>query len=540
MKKSTPKHLIVVGGGMAGLVAATYLAKAGQIVTLFEKGPKLGGLVNSYERNGFTYDGGIRSIENSGMIFPMLKDLGIEMEWVKSKVSVGIEEDVLKLKDKSSLADYEALLKHHFPGSEEDIDTIMDIIKKVMGHMDVLYGIDNPIFMQMNDPKYAMTVLLPWLFKYLRAIGKILKMNEPVEAYVQKLTDNQQLNDNITQHFFKHTPAFFALSYFSLYLDYHYPLGGTGKLPQKLEEKAREFGLNIELNNAIVEVDPENRTVTDSFGNEHAYNELLWAADLKALYRQIKAKKLSQPRLKKLVRDKCKELTPLQGGDSVLTLNLSVNIDPSYFRELCSEHFFYTANKAGLSAVDTTAVDAIVNSLRISNPARAREVIEEYLNEFFKFNTFEISIPVLRDKTLAPKGKTALVISTLFDYQLVSKIKKMGWYEEFKTYCEESIINTLNDSIYPGIENKVIDRFLSTPLTIENWVSSTHGAITGWAFTNPKIPVVHKITKMFSAVFTPLPHIYQAGQWTYSPSGIPISVFTGKRAADIMLKKTAK
>ncbi len=40
--------------------------------------------------------------------------------------------------------------------------------------------------------------------------------------------------DIITQHFFRDTPAFFALSYFSLYLDYNYPLGGTGTLPRKI------------------------------------------------------------------------------------------------------------------------------------------------------------------------------------------------------------------------------------------------------------------------------------------------------------------
>ena len=79
--KNKNKNVIVVGGGIAGMIAATYCAKAGQKVMLFEKGSKLGGLVNSFERNGFVYDGGLRSIENSGMVFPMLRHLGKEMEW---------------------------------------------------------------------------------------------------------------------------------------------------------------------------------------------------------------------------------------------------------------------------------------------------------------------------------------------------------------------------------------------------------------------------------------------------------------------------
>ena len=532
-----PKQVIVVGAGMAGLVAAATLAKAGKKVTLFEKAQKIGGLVNSYERSGFIFDGGIRSLENSGMLFPMLEYFGIDMPWVESKVSIGLGKDVIRVKDRSSIDDYEAFLKRNFPNAAEDIDDIMIVIKKIMGYMDVLYGIDNPIFQEMTDPKYAFKTLLPWLTKYLTVIGKIMKMDEPVEDHIKKLTQDQQLNDNITQHFFKKTPAFFALSYFSLYLDYHYPLGGTGKLPEALAKKAKEFGATILLGNGIAEVNPEDRIVIDSNGESHAYDELLWAADLKTLYHHIKVNKLKNKQHKKIVIDKCRQLTPLQGGDSVFTLNLAVDIDEHYFRDRCSEHFFYTPEKTGLSIVDTTAVDAIIQQSRLSNPRRAREIIEDYLHDFFRLNTYEISIPVLRDKALAPEGKTGLIISTLFDYRLTQKIKSMGWYEDFKTLAEDCLIENLNNSIYPGIKDKIIDRFSSTPMSIEAWVSSSQGAITGWAFTNPDIPVIHKISKMFSSVYTPLPHIFQAGQWTYSPSGFPIAIFTGKRAADLIMKK---
>jgi len=175
MKK--PGNVIVVGGGMAGLTATTYLAKAGIPVTLFEKGPRTGGLVNSFERNGFIYDGGIRSLEDSGILFTMLKDLEIDMDWVDSKVSIGLGQDVIKLKDESSLDDYEAFLKRNFPKTHDEIDQIMLVIKKIMDYMDVLYGIENPIFMDMTaDPKYMRKVFLPWFIKYLRTVNKILKM----------------------------------------------------------------------------------------------------------------------------------------------------------------------------------------------------------------------------------------------------------------------------------------------------------------------------------------------------------------------------
>jgi len=53
----------------------------------------------------------------------------------------------------------------------------------------------------------------------------IKKLNQPVDEYLMKFTDNRQLVDMITQHFFKKTPTFFALSYFGLYMEYFYPKG---------------------------------------------------------------------------------------------------------------------------------------------------------------------------------------------------------------------------------------------------------------------------------------------------------------------------
>ncbi|MCF7832297.1 MAG: NAD(P)/FAD-dependent oxidoreductase [Candidatus Marinimicrobia bacterium] len=529
--------VIVVGGGMSGLTATAYLARAGKSVKLFEKSHKFGGLVNSYERNGFIFDGGIRSIEDSGILFPMLRDLNIKMEWVKSNVSIGLEDDILKLKDKSSLIDYESFLKRHFPNSRDDIENIMNTIKKVMSYMDVLYGIENPLFMNLKEnPYYAFKVILPWFSKYIFTVNKILKMNEPVDDYIVRLTSDIQLKDNIIQHFFKKTPAFFALSYFSLYLDYHYPKGGTGKLPEKIEEMARKAGANLIVNNGIESLNPEKKYVIDSNGEKHFYDKLLWAADLKTLYRSIPVREIKRKKLTQIINNKNEELEDLLGGDSVLSLNISVDLDRSYFSNICSEHFFYTPDATGMSTVDTGGIESVLKSKHITNPQRAKQIIKDYLCEFFKMNTYEISIPVLRDETLAPKGKTGLIISTLFDYQLAKLIKDMGWYDEFMTFTENCMIQALTNSVYPELKENIIDQFSSSPLSIEKWTSNTQGAITGWAFTNDHMPVINKITGMFSAVDTPLPHIYQAGQWSYSPSGLPIAILSGKRAADKIIK----
>ena len=62
-------NTIIVGGGMAGLTSAAYLSRAGQKVLLIEKNAECGGLVNSFMRDGFQFDAGVRALEDAGIIF---------------------------------------------------------------------------------------------------------------------------------------------------------------------------------------------------------------------------------------------------------------------------------------------------------------------------------------------------------------------------------------------------------------------------------------------------------------------------------------
>jgi phytoene dehydrogenase-like protein len=119
---------------------------------------------------------------------------------------------------------------------------------------------------------------------------------------------------------------------------------------------------------------------------------------------------------------------------------------------------------------------------------------------------------------------------------LFNKIQKTDWLDEFISELEKRILSVISDSIYPMLKDKIISHFSYTPLSIENRIGSSEGSIVGWAFQK-SMPVVNKIQFSDSSVLTPIPSIYQAGQWAYSPAGVPMSILTGKLAADKILKK---
>lgn len=522
-------EVIVVGGGIAGLTASAYLARSSYKPLLLEKETKCGGLISSFERDGFIYDGGIRATENSGILFPMLKQLGLELEFIKNEISLGVEEHVIRIHSEENIKEYQILLSSLYPENREEISEIINQIKKIMKYIDVQYGINNPAFLDVKeDWDYFIKKIVPWMLKYALTVPKITRLNVPVIPFLENITQNRALLDIIAQHFFKDTPAYFALSYLKIYLDYYYPLGGTGVLPQILSSYIRKNGGTIKTNTLVTAINPAERYLTDSEGNRYDYNQLIWAADLNSLYKYINPDLFRDTKTKQAIIKRQRDLEGKLGNDSVLTLYLAVNKNPGYFSEKSSGHFFYTPSRLG----ETSGGPIPYKADRIA--------IEKWMKKHTSLSTYEISIPALRDPSLAPPGKTGLIISILFDYHLTKHIKDQGWYEEFKELSEELFIDVLDKSIYPGLKDSVIHRFSATPLTIEKRTANTHGAITGWAFTNDPMPAENRLPKIFSSTATPVPDIVQAGQWTYSPSGLPISILTGKLAADRVISNLKK
>lgn len=515
---------IIVGGGMAGLTSAAYLCRYGYRTLLLEKGKKTGGLVNTFWHQGFAFDAGIRAFENSGIIRPMLRSLDLELEFVRNPVSIGIGSQWTKLDSRESLQDYAHMLTAIFPDNKADIAKIAEEMEKVMHYMEVIYGIDNPLFLEnMRDPDYLIKTLLPWLLKYQVNITKANKLNEPVQRYLRRFTDNQALVDMIVQHFFKDTPTFFALSYFGLYLDYSYPKGGTGVLAEKVSESILSAGGKIMTKVAVESIDTISREITTSNGEKFQYKKLIWAADQRMLYSAIKGIQLP------IVDTQRSLVNQSEGNDSILTLFIGVDLGMDYFKGISGAHAFYTPKMDGLTSLPRWEVEA----------EKGKDELLKWLDSYLNLTTYEISCPVLRDVSLAPEGKTGLIVSTLMPYKLVRRISDEGDYESFKKFCIDTITETLEKSLFPDLLKHISFSLCSTPMTIEKETGNTQGAITGWSFTNEKIPAESHFKKITKSIHTPIQDILQCGQWTFSPSGLPVSILTGKLAAD-EVRKTLK
>ena len=75
--KPAQTEVAVVGGGMAGLTAACFLARGGAKVTIFEKAPTVGGRAATRESGGFLFNRGIHALYTGGAASRAFEELGI-------------------------------------------------------------------------------------------------------------------------------------------------------------------------------------------------------------------------------------------------------------------------------------------------------------------------------------------------------------------------------------------------------------------------------------------------------------------------------
>lgn len=71
------QHIAIVGGGLAGLATAAYLARAGKQVTLFERSEHLGGRGATTVRDGYYHNLGPHALYKGGAGIEVLEELGV-------------------------------------------------------------------------------------------------------------------------------------------------------------------------------------------------------------------------------------------------------------------------------------------------------------------------------------------------------------------------------------------------------------------------------------------------------------------------------
>ncbi|MDB2281902.1 NAD(P)/FAD-dependent oxidoreductase [Halorubrum ezzemoulense] len=217
----------VVGGGLAGLVAATRLAEAGADVTLYERRPEVGGRVRTETVDGFTVDRGFQVLFSS---YPAVeRELGADGLDDLDLRTFAPGATICRPGSRSTLGDPLRDPLSAIPSLLNDEVSFSDKLRTLALRYDLGNRDEGEFFAGRDAP----------IREYLRDWGFA---DDYVENFVEPFYGGITLDRSLStsKHVFEYT--FRAMGRGSIGV----PAEGMAALPAALADRAREAGVDIE------------------------------------------------------------------------------------------------------------------------------------------------------------------------------------------------------------------------------------------------------------------------------------------------------
>ncbi len=233
MDDNSENKVTIIGGGVAGLTAAIFLAQNGGHVTLYEQGKKLGGRAKTTNKDGVLFNMGAHALYVGGAADKTFQEVGIKLSGKRPVFakSIGVRDG----RDHILPGTPAELFKTDLINFKEKINLARYLMKIQSGDAGKFSGISWQEWVEdLTDSKRLrqMIIALSRVFTYT---------NDPERVSAQVILSQMQmgLKENVR------------------YLD-----GGWQSMVQALREKAEGFGTDIVTESRITAIDPSENSVT--------------------------------------------------------------------------------------------------------------------------------------------------------------------------------------------------------------------------------------------------------------------------------------
>lgn len=497
---------IVIGSGMGGLTAATWLAKAGKKVAIFEKHYVPGGFTHSFKRkDGFQWDVGVHYVgnmaEDSSLrgFFDFLTDGKLAWE------SMGEIYDVANIEGseyifKAGKENFREQLISYFPEEEKAIDNYLKLIEKSNKRGSAFF------FEKVFERWLSKSV--GWIFrnryaeyaqKTTREVLSKITTNERLIAVLCAQCGNYGLSPNESS-FGAHA---MVIGHFME--GGYYPIGGADQICEKTLEVFTAHGGKIYINANVTKIVTQNKqvkgiqigdnfipckSVISNIGVNNTFNSLLSETDRKTCDFNLKN---------------------VKPASAHICLYLGLN-QSSRALNLPKHNLWYYKNDN---------IDKIFSEATLKNAPK---------------NFAYISFPSAKDpnwEIINPNTSTIQAISVgkmewFENYSNTNWMKRGAEYLTLKKDFEEEMLTILY-KFFPQIEGIVVASEVSTPLSTANFTSYKSGEIYGLAHS----PERFKLS--FLRPKTKIKGLYLTGQ-DITIVGVAGAMLSGLLCATTILK----
>lgn len=447
---------IVIGSGMGGLTAATWLAKGGDKVAILERHYVPGGYTHSFKRKqGFQWDVGVHYVGNMSddeelkRLFDFLSDGTLEWK------SMGEVYDVLNIgKDryefKAGIENQKEQLKGYFPEESLAIDNYFKLLNKVNKR-------GGAFFMEKMAPP-IISKSIGWIFR--KRYFKYANLS--TKEVLNGLTNNQRLIAVLCAQFGNYglPPKYSSFGVHAMVIGHflkggYYPNGGAEQICYKTMEVLEKHGCTVYTHADVEEIVTDEKrvkglrigerfipcdSVISNVGVNNTFNKLLSEVDRKRCGFDLQGISPSSAHL-------CLYIG-LDKSDEELNL-------PKYnvwnFNDDDYDRFFDEANL-------------------------------ESTQDKFAY----ISFPSAKDEEWRERnpGKATIQALTIGRYDWFSQYEDQPWmkreeaYQKLKKNFEDAMLDKLY-KLFPQIKGHVVVTEVSTPLSTRHFSNYQNGEIYG-------------------------------------------------------------
>ncbi|HUX48821.1 MAG TPA: FAD-dependent oxidoreductase [Dehalococcoidia bacterium] len=488
--------VIVIGGGLSGLTAASLLAKRGVHVAVIDKSYAPGGSCGIFKRNNIIFDQGAAMLFGFGekgfnahrFVFNCLEE---PIDVIKHDLLYCVNFNGQRIKFWPDLDMFAEELAQVFPAEKENIRRFYHDLEKMYKHVMV----ENPSYTTPDEtnPKESLRCLLRHPISYVRFLSYI---NKSAKDLLKKYFSGLEIFkffDKLTSTYcyatVEESPAVLAAV---MFVDNHvggsyYPAGSTLFLPGKLEKTIEENGGDMLLENEVVRIlftgDHPSGVKLKSGDNIYADN-LIYSGTVWNLYGKL----IDKTYLKAQRIEWAANQVPTH--PSVV---LYAHIDKRVIPE------------------DTAPIEMLVGNTDLLDESEVTAYI--------------LSID---DRTLCDENSHVVVaIGPTF----------ANWYDEdaenylLKKEREKARLIAVLERRFPGFTNGVRYVEVATPRTIERYTLKNGGAVAG-----PKQMLgQHMLHRLHTK--SEWDNLFCCGESTVMGTGTPTVTTSGISAANAVLKK---
>ncbi|MBN1224759.1 MAG: NAD(P)/FAD-dependent oxidoreductase [Candidatus Aminicenantes bacterium] len=493
------KSIIVIGAGIAGLSAGCYGRMNGYRVRIFEQNTRPGGLCTSWERKGYTINGGLAFLGGSGPavgLYRIWEELGVvpKIMMIDYACFVIVEgKEGQRFVMYTDLDSLERHMKDLAPEDEKTIETFIGAVRIFTEYQlplekaqELMTPYDKIKFIITHFPLFRN--MMKWRKISIRDFSNRFKNPFLREAFFQA---KAIFSDDLPM------TMIFLLCAWSHLKSAGYPEGGALRFARAIEMRFCELGGKVVYNSRVDKIMIEdNKTVgirlTD--GIEHRSDYVISAADGRStLFGMLDGKFIDQK-----IRS-CYDNFPVTA--SVLCVAFG-----------CDRRFPDIPH-SGVGLIYPLKEPVNIGGIEVKT---LRPMIYNF------------------DPSLAPEGKTLLRVVLPADYDYWAKINTNP--DDYKAEKEKAaaIVLRLLEQRFPGISADVVMSDVATPLTFERYTGSWKGSIIGWDLTTATAK------KDLPKTLSGLKNFWMAGQWLEPGGGVPMVTLSGRNVIQLIARADKK